>query len=91
MTLLSLVGKLDELEEEDVIFAREKWTPESEAAVFRLTKDYMVPEEAKRLGLRYFLEVPIALEVLDGFTFEKPDATIKQKCERLIKYAIYDV
>jgi hypothetical protein len=90
MTLLSLVEKLDKLEEEDVIFAKEKWTPEFEAAVFRLTKDYMAPEEAKRLGLKYLLEVHVALEVLEGFTCEKPDATIRQKCERLIRYAIYD-
>jgi hypothetical protein len=40
MTLLKLVEKLDKLHEGDVIFAREKWTPESEAAVFRLTEDY---------------------------------------------------
>ena len=90
MTLLKLVEKLDKLEEEDVIFAREKWTPESDAAVFRLTDDYRVPEESKRLGLKYFLEVHIALDVLDGFTLEKPHATTRQKCERLIEYAIHD-
>ncbi len=90
MTLLTLVKKLNKLDEEDVIFAREKWTPESEAAVFRLTEDYKVPEEANRLGLKYFLEVHIALDVLDGFIRQKPHATTRQKCERLIKYAIYD-
>jgi hypothetical protein len=90
MTLLKLVEKLDELEEEDVLFAREKWAPESEAAVFRLTEDYMAPEEPKRLGLKYFLEVHIALDVLDGFILEKPHATTRQKCQRLIEYAIHD-
>lgn len=90
MTLLKLVERLDKLEEEDVIFAREKWTPESQAAVFRLTKDYMVPEEPKRLGLKYFLEVHIALGALNGFILEKPQATVRQKCERLIEYAIND-
>ncbi len=90
MTLLTLAERLDKLEEEDVIFAREEWTPESEAAVFRLTEDYMVPEEPKRLGLKCFLEVHIALDVLDGFILEKPHATTRQKCERLIEYAIHD-
>jgi hypothetical protein len=90
MTLLTLVGKVDKLEEEDVIFAREKWTLESDAAVFRLTEDYMVPEEPKRIGLKYFLEVHIALDVLEGFILEKPDAATRQKCERLIEYSIHD-
>ncbi len=50
----------------------------------------MAPEEPKRLGLKYFLEVHIAMDVLDDFIIEKLHATTRQKCERLIEYAIYD-
>jgi hypothetical protein len=36
------------------------------------------------------LEVHIAVDVLDGFILEKPHSTPRQKCERLIEYAIHD-
>ena len=88
-TLLDLVENIDELNDEDVIFVRTEWSPRSEAALFKLTEDLRVPDEPKQLGLKYFLEVAVAREVLEGFA-SKPEATSIEKAERLIHYAILD-
>ena len=89
MTLLDIIERIDQLNDEDVVFVRPEWSPESEAALFELTGDLEVPAEPKQLGLKYFLEVAVAREVLDGFA-SRPDATTREKAERLIHYATYD-
>ena len=87
--LLDLLATVDELDPEDVIFAKADWRPESEARVFRLTSDYRIPEEAKALGYDYFLEVDVVRQVLEEFR-ERPNVTLEEKCARVIHYAMYD-
>lgn len=65
-----------------------EWHPDSEARVFRLTEDCRVPDEATSLGYKYFLEVDIIRQVLEEFR-SRPDASINEKCERIIHYATY--
>jgi len=86
-TLIDIVRRIDALDEEEVIFARQPWSSDSEAAVFRLTMDNKIPEEPIRMGLKYFLEVSVALELLDSPLRE---ASFKDQCERIIQYAIND-
>ncbi len=87
--LIDLVREIDAADEEAVIFVRPEWGPESDAALFPLTEDGHVTDEPIQLGLKYFLEVDIAREVLEEFA-GKPQASDLEKCERLIHYAIYD-
>ena len=88
-TLLELITKIDQLDREDVICAKPVWRPDSEARVFRLTEDYRVPDEAKALGYDYFLEVDVIRQVLEEFG-NRPDASLEEKCRRIIHYATYD-
>lgn len=47
--------------------------------------------EAVSLGARYFLEVHIATEVLEGFVAEAPESpSALERCARVIRYAIDD-
>ncbi|KYF72643.1 hypothetical protein WMF38_30015 [Sorangium sp. So ce118] len=87
--LLDLITNIDQLDREDVICAKPEWHPDSEARVFRLTEDCRVPDEATSLGYKYFLEVDIIRQVLEEFR-SRPDASINEKCERIIHYATYD-
>ncbi|WP_438006870.1 hypothetical protein WME89_51415 [Sorangium sp. So ce321] len=87
--LLDLIAEIDQLDREDVICAKPEWRPKSEARVFRPTEDYRVPDEAKTLGYEYFLEVDTIRQILEEFR-ERPDASINEKCERIIHYATYD-
>ena len=89
MTLEQLVSRIEQLDSEDVLFVKKEWTPQSEAAVFRLTSEHRAPPEATAGGYDYFLEVPTAREVVEWFS-SRPDATLEEKTQRLIHYAIYD-
>lgn len=91
MKLIEAIRDLDSLDEESTIYAAEPWTENSEAIVAREPEVRGLLSEAERLGLKYFLEVFIASEVLEGW-MSNLDAqpTLQQKCARLIKYAITD-
>lgn len=88
-TLIELIGKVDQMDPEDVICAKREWRPDSEARAFRLTEDLRVPEDAKTAGYEYFLEVDVIRQVLEEFA-GNPNASLEQKCQRVIHYAIYD-
>ena len=63
----------------------------SEAIVLRETPTGETPQEAKELGMRYFLEVSIANEFLADWTSSqenKPSAA--DACARLMRYATDD-
>ncbi|WP_437331460.1 DUF7716 domain-containing protein [Sorangium sp. So ce394] len=87
--LLDLIAKIDQLNREDVIFVKPEWHPDSEASASRLTEDYRVPEEVRALGYEYFLEVDTINQILEEFR-SRPDASLNEKCERIIHYATYD-
>jgi len=91
MRLIEAIRDLDSLDEESTIYAAEPWNENSEAIVAREPEAGGLPSEAERLGLKYFLEVFIAREVIEGW-MSNLDAqpTLQQKCARLIKYAITD-
>ncbi|WP_437600224.1 hypothetical protein WMF28_01535 [Sorangium sp. So ce590] len=87
--LLDLIAKIDQMDREDMICVKPEWRPDSEASVFRPTEDYRVPDEAKVLGYEYFLEVDTIRQILEEFR-SRPDASLNEKCERIIHYATYD-
>jgi hypothetical protein len=91
MKLIEAIRNLDALDEESTIYASEPWTENSEAIVARESESGGLPNDAEKLGLKYFLEVFIARDFLEGW-MSNLDAqpTLQQKCARLIKYAVTD-
>lgn len=87
--LLDLIARIDQLDEEDVIFLKHEFSPASAARIFRLAPEYRIPDEAKQLGYEYFLEVDTIKQVLEEFRF-RPDASVEEKCLRIIQYAVND-
>jgi hypothetical protein len=86
-----VVKRLASLDQEATIYAAEPWTSESAAVVAAEPESGAVPEPAGREGLKYFLEVFLACEFLDGWESTLGRApSDEERCERLIRYAIDD-
>jgi len=90
MTLREAAAQLHRLQENYTIYAAKPWTGNSDV-IIELQPEKGLPAEAAQRGLEYFLEVFIALEVIEGWEANNgrsPD--INETCERLIYYATYD-
>ncbi len=91
MTLIEAIRDLDSFDEEATIYAAEPWTETSTVLIAPELAAGGLPTEAAKLGLKYFLEVFIARDFLEGWTGNlKAEPTLEEKCARLIKYAITD-
>lgn len=91
MTLDEIVRRLDEFDPESTIFAATPWTSSSGAVLSMQPDPRQIPDEAKLLGLRYFMEVFVAQDFLadwESLLISKP--TDQERCDRLISYAIND-
>ena len=86
MTLNEAVQQLAKLDSKLTIYARVPWAPSTEA---RLA--FEGSSEAKEIradGLRYFLEVVVARDFIDGWIVtQRKLPTAKKCCTRLIEYA----
>lgn len=89
LNLLEVLRRIDELQEDDIVFLRREWMPESEAEIAKLKPDFHLPDEPLQRGLDYFLEVETIRLVLQEFD-GRPEIEPRQKCARLIQYAIND-
>jgi hypothetical protein len=91
MKLIEAIRELESLDEGNTIYAEVPWTSNSEVITASEPEAGGLPLEAQKLGLRYFLEVFVAREFLEGW-LSNLDAqpTLQQKCERLISYAMND-
>ena len=90
-TLISLVEGLGSLDQEATIYAAEPWTSASRAIVAREPDSGGLPAEAQSRGLKYFLEVAIACDFLNGWaTSLGHDPSNQERCDRLIQYAVND-
>lgn len=91
MRLIDIVERLASVDQEATIYAAAPWTTASNALVAPEPSSGGIPREAAAAGLKYFIEVAIAREFLDGWVSNLDDAPSPQeKCERLIQYAITD-
>lgn len=91
MTLNSIVTDLAAVDEAATIYAAEPWAVDSKALVAQEPPAGGLPAEAKAAGLKYFLEVAIARDFLDGWIASLDHAPSAQElCDRLIRYAITD-
>jgi hypothetical protein len=85
------IKRLASLDEEALIYAAEPWNNESVAVVAMEPESGALPKVAARHGLKYFLEVFTARDILEGWESNlgrKP--TDEERCDRLIRYAIDD-
>jgi hypothetical protein len=91
MKLIDVILEIDSLNGESTIYAAMPWTESSQAIVAKDPDKGGLPVEVDHLGLKYFIEVSIARDFLDGWiaNLEKKP-TPPQQCARLIKYAITD-
>lgn len=72
------------------IYVSEPWTENSETVVAIEPESGGPPERAKASNCKYFLEVAIAREFLDDWSVSQEAQKGESKCQRLIRYAIYD-
>ena len=89
MTLLEAVQSLDSLDVDNTIYAAEPWTASSNALVAKEPEEGGLPVGVQEQGMKYFLEVFIAREVLEDWVTDAVP-TVAQRCDRLIQYAITD-
>ena len=91
VTLRNIVKGLANLDTQATIYAAEPWTSESKAIVANEPPPGGLPEEAKMCGLKYFIEVAIASDFLEGWASTLGYApSAEESCDRLIQYAIND-
>src|SRR5258708_3324507 len=91
VTLFEAIKNLSDLDENDTIYVAEPWTENSKAIVAPEPVSGGLPAEAAGLGLKYFLEVSVAREVLEGWTgVLGAEPNLRAKVERLTRYAIDD-
>lgn len=90
MNLLEVIRDLDRFDPDHTIYAKEPWTPDS-LAIVALQPDEGDPADVTRLGVKYFLEIFIANECLEGW--QKGNGrlpTLEEKYDLISYYAMYD-
>jgi hypothetical protein len=65
MTLGQVLDQVETLSDDDIIFAKHPWGPNSDAILLRLDTDLRKPTSDE--GFEYFREVSIAQELLEDF------------------------
>jgi hypothetical protein len=91
MTLLDAILVLDSLDDGKTIYAAEPWTDRSQVVIRSEPESGDVPAELRRLGLKYFLEVFVARDFLEGWAGSLDSTpTPQERCARLIHYALHD-
>lgn len=88
MKLRDALDHVQQLRDDEVIFAQKPWTAGSEAEIGELTIDFRVPVAMTDRGLDYFLEVSVAKEAIE--VFGGREVTADQKRALLIFYAEHD-
>ena len=90
MTLLEAARDLFLLDEDGVICAAKPFTQLSQAIVVPVPISGKISEIEKQ-GLKYFLEVSLAREFMEGWLANvSNNPTIQEQCARLIRYAEFD-
>lgn len=90
-SLVAVVDALESLDPEATIYVAAPWTGESAALVEFEPAAGGLPEAAVRDGLKYFLEVFVARDLLADWQMSlNQQPTAEERCERLIHYAVND-
>lgn len=91
MKLREVINQLDNFNSDYTVYAKQPWTPDSEAVVAMEPDNGGIPDEAKKINAEYFLEIFLVQEFIEGWLSnldEPPSET--DKCFRLIEYAEND-
>jgi hypothetical protein len=86
--LRELVANLEQLDDDQIICVVQPWTSGAEARLTPPDDRLAVPDDVKRAGFAYFLEVHVAKEVIGVFG-EKP-GSVDEKVRLLLEYAETD-
>jgi hypothetical protein len=89
LTLLEAVRDLASFDNAGTIYAAEPFTENSDVIVTAEPESRALSKEAEERGLKYFLEVFIARDVLEDWVTDT-EPTLPEKCARIIEYAITD-
>lgn len=90
-TLMEVIRELESFDNEGIICATKPWTENSQAIVVVEPEARRIPVEAEKLGMAYFLDVFIARDFLEDWIGNlDAEPTPREKCARLIQYAIND-
>lgn len=84
--LSDIIERIAEFDDELTVYVAPEWTPKSAALVAREPDAGGLPAEASSRQLKYFLEVFVIKEVLDGLETLDNEA----RTARLIAYAMND-
>ena len=91
IALIKIIQELEDFDNESTIYAANPWTENSKALVLSEPESGELPPEAKKLDLKYFLEISIARNFLEDWTANlNTQPTIQQKFARLLQYATQD-
>jgi hypothetical protein len=90
-SLIEIIDELDAHNDEGTIYASEPWTENSKVIVAAEPRSGDLPKSVEDLGLKYFLEVSVAKEFLEGWISNLGRVpSTAEKTQRLIQYAIND-
>jgi len=91
MTLIDMVARFGEIDSAATIYAVRPWSCAATAVVAAEPEEGGSPAEARAMGAAYFIEVCIARDFLDDWAagLGRPTSA-KERCGRLIRYAIDD-
>jgi hypothetical protein len=73
-TLGQALDQVHLLDDELVVFAKKPWSAASEALIAPLDHDLRVPKSIADQGFQYFIDVPVAKEVLGVFGDREPNS-----------------
>lgn len=88
MLLREVIPRLATLDRSLLICAKRPWSETSDAVVVIPSEGLGVPAEVTAAGFEYFLDVPVAIEVLG--VFQGVEISDRKKLQLLIHYAEYD-
>lgn len=88
MQLQELIARLDELDEDAIICAKQPWSASTDAELVEPDENLAVPENMRRAGFVYLLEVHVAKEAVEVFGDRPP--SLDETVRLLIHYAEND-
>lgn len=89
--LIDRIMEFDSYSDEEDIYAKMPWSPDSPSIILERPETPDIPEEAISEGMSYFIAAFIAREFLkDWVEMQNYESSFQEQCERLIQYAIHD-
>lgn len=88
MDLFQILLNIHDYQDDQTIYVIEPWLLESQALVLTEPHDGLIQVRYNNSIFEYFLEVLLVKELLADL--ESQNLCIRDQCQRIIEYAIYD-